>query len=192
MPGGGVHVTDLSSHPLAAVILFENRGGKLGYRMLTAVRATATFAAPALTASSSTLYAELERVLVQAGLVQREAAAMVNTWRDTWFEAGTRVLYIMPAEDVNSVLPLRVEPTPARVARVFVGRMEVVTEATQRAVGEAIGRGDDAALLRYGRFLGPIADRVLATTTQASDSARIRETVGRAWDSYLHKAAVCE
>jgi hypothetical protein len=188
---GGARVTNLSSRALPAVVLFEKRGESLGYRVLTDVRGTATLDAPTLGVQPSRLYAELEHLLVGAGLFEREAAAMVNTWRDTWFEDGTRVFYILPTADVDAALPLHVDPAPARVARVFVGRMELLTTSAQHAVAQAIARNDQASLEARGRFLGPIADRLLATAGRA-DSAKIREVTGRAWEAYLRRAAVCE
>ena len=39
---------------------------------------------------------DVAAALVRTGLFQREADAMVNTWRDSWFaEDGVRVLYLV-------------------------------------------------------------------------------------------------
>jgi len=46
--------------------------------------------------------------LVSEGLYQREAQAMVNTWRDSWFEEdGLRVLYTLPREWTDRTLRSR-------------------------------------------------------------------------------------
>src|SRR5258708_20105716 len=55
---------------------------------------------------------DLEGILVAQGLYQNEAQAMVQTWRDSWFEEGSRLLYIVPPEFVNPVLPLPIKPAP--------------------------------------------------------------------------------
>ena len=40
---------------------------------------------------------ELSQALVKEGLYPREATAMVDTWKSSWFaEDGTRVLYVLP------------------------------------------------------------------------------------------------
>src|SRR5205823_1850258 len=55
------------------------------------------------------------------------AAAMVNTWRDSWFqESGLRVLYVLPRAWTDRVLPLSVTPRPRELARVMVGRAEMI------------------------------------------------------------------
>src|SRR5262249_19587527 len=101
----------------------------------------------------------LKRMLTQGGLYDREAQAMLDTWKDSWFEEGARLLYVVPREDVDQILPLTISPNPSKVARVFVGRVELMTPATLHDVRAAIASGDRAMLARYGRFLQPIAER---------------------------------
>jgi hypothetical protein len=149
------------------LVLFENRGGRIGYRIHAGLQGETAFDPPELTGDVASLARELEGMLVSSGLYAREAQAMVATWRDSWFEEGTRLFYILPAAAVDSVLPLTISPAPARVARAFVGRMEIVTPATMCAVRDAIAQDDASVLNRYGRFLGPIADRLLATASPA-------------------------
>src|SRR5438132_371630 len=59
------------------------------------------------------------------GLYPKEAAAMVDTWRDSWFEPGSRLFYVAPRQAVDAILPLNVTPAPGSVVRVFVGRIEL-------------------------------------------------------------------
>jgi len=117
--------------------------------------------------------AELEETLVADGLYPREARAMVNTWRDSWFEEGTRLLYLAPRAFVDARLPLSITPAPAAIVRTFVGRIELFTARTERAVSVAIERNDTAMLSRFGRFAGPIAERVLWRDPAMND-ARFR------------------
>ncbi len=66
--------------------------------------------------------------LVAAGLNRAEADAMVQTWWRSYFERpGTRVFWIMPRALTDKILPLKIEPAPADVVRVLVGRSEVLT-----------------------------------------------------------------
>jgi hypothetical protein len=66
--------------------------------------------------------------LVQAGLYPKEARAMVNTWEKSYFKTkGLRVLYIVPRPLVDAIFPLHVKPMPQELARVMLGRIEVLT-----------------------------------------------------------------
>jgi hypothetical protein len=50
---------------------------------------------------------------------------MVETWRDSWFEEGSRAFYIFPRTLLDTTLPLSIEPQPAKTIRVFVGRINL-------------------------------------------------------------------
>ena len=52
------------------------------------------------------------------------------------------------------------KPEPLLTARVFVGRIELITSETKRAVVEAMAKSDWSAVDRYGRFLDPILKRI--------------------------------
>ena len=115
---------------------------------------------PVLTGSVDALCVDLEGILVDQGLYPDEAHAMVETWRDSWFEEGSRLIYIVPHGFVDTILPLTINPTPAQIIRVFVGRLEIVTPATAKAIQTALASGDDVTLNKYGRFLEPILQTV--------------------------------
>ena len=85
---------------------------------------------------------------------------MIDTWRDSWFEEGSRLIYILPESAVNAMLPLEIDPTPAHIARVFVGRIELITPETKQIVREAIAKSDKHTLALYQRFLEPIAKSI--------------------------------
>jgi hypothetical protein len=53
---------------------------------------------PVLTGSLDSLSGDLEAILADQGLHPDEAHAMVQTWRDSWFEEGSRLIYIVPAD----------------------------------------------------------------------------------------------
>ena len=121
---GKIIVENRRLDPVPDVILFENRGGRLGYRHARAIETTVTLDAPSLDGSLSQLQHDLEAALVANGLFPKEAHAMVDTWRDSWFEEGSRLMYILPSRAVDAILPLEVEPAPLLTARVFVGRID--------------------------------------------------------------------
>jgi len=157
---GKIAVENSGSDAVPSVILFENRGGWLGYRNAGALQGAVTLDAPSLDGSLSGLRYDLENALVAQGLFPKEAQAMVETWRDSWFEEGSRLIYVVPAAAVDAILPLQVEPAPSQTARVFVGRIELITPETTSAVKEAIAKSDWSAIDRYGRFLDPILKRI--------------------------------
>jgi hypothetical protein len=191
---GSVEVVNLGSDQIPNVVLFERRGSTFGYRIGGSLGRSMTLAAPEQSASLSALRADLEHMLIGAGLYPKEAAAMLETWHDSWFEDGTRVFYIIPSRAVDAILPLTVSPSPASIARVFVGRMEVLTPSVQQTVQTAIARSDTATLGRYARFLGPISDRLLAKPgISASSIAMTKSATAAAYTSYVRRAStVCE
>jgi hypothetical protein len=82
---------------------------------------------------------DMARALVNAGLYEKEARAMVDTWQDQWFaEEGTRVLYLLPHAWTDRTLPLQISPQPDRVVRVMVGRAELITPSVEREIAEQI------------------------------------------------------
>jgi hypothetical protein len=190
---GSIEVVNLNSEPIPNATVFERRGSTFGYRVTGQVRGTSTIAAPVQNASLESLRDDLEKMLIGAGLYPKEAAAMLDTWRDSWFEDGVRVFYIVPRPSVDAILPLTVSPAPASIARVFVGRMEIVTPNVQQTVETAIARNDASTLERYSRFLGPISDRILAKpTTSAAMASAVRSATSAAYASYVRRSTVCE
>jgi hypothetical protein len=157
---GKVAVTNTRGVPLGDVIFFENRRGAMAASVSRIASSQATLERPELDDASGPPLRELEQILVRTGLYEKEAHAMVETWRDSWFEEGARLLYIVPGADVDAILPLTLLPRPGSMARVFVGRIELVTPATLRDVKRALAADDRAVLDAYGRFLEPIAARL--------------------------------
>lgn len=125
----------------------------------------------------------MRAALVGAGLFADEAAAMVNTWKDSWFaEDGVRVLYLLPRAWTDETLPLTLNPKPEKVVRVMVGRAEIITPQTEKNLAGVLAKaeaGDEAArqqsiaeLKKMGRFAEPalqLADRGKDSTNAAFD-----------------------
>ena len=181
--GGKVRVASPEGEPIGDLILFENRGRSIGYRLTHAANAEIDLDPTVPAASVQSLRRELERMLVARGLYPKEASAMVETWRDSWFETGMRLFYIPSKKAIDSILPLQVSPVPTEVARVFVGRMELVTEQTIDEVKDAIVRADGRALRQHGRFLAPMISRILSETSPA-DRAMWDARVRAAYQAY--------
>jgi hypothetical protein len=171
-PDSTIHLQNQFSEEIPAAILFERRGTQLGYRMLGPLRDQAAYAPPELSASLDSLSTDLEGILISQGLFPDEAHAMLETWKNSWFEEGSRLIYIVPRRFVDSVLPLRITPAPAATTRVFVGRLELITPATERAVESAFASNDQLTLAKYNRFLEPI---VRIMIQKSSDLARTEQ-----------------
>ena len=121
---------------------------------------------------SEQLCQNMADALVSEGLYQREAQAMVNTWRDSWFEEnGLRVLYTLPREWTDRTLPLTLDPKPRELVRVMVGRAEVFTPATEKKLSDALAmaqKGDAEAhaivmseCKKLGRFAEPALRKLM-------------------------------
>lgn len=193
LANGDVEVWNLAIEgPLPSVILFESRNGKVGFRVGGELSKSITLAPPALTSDIASIRKELTKELERAGLFPKEAAAMVETWRDSWFEEGSRVFYILPSGSVSAILPLRMLPAPSHVARVFVGRQELITDASMSAVRTALEQNDQATLDLYGRFLSPIADRIVASSSDAVMKDRIAKASKAAFTKYANQLRACE
>jgi hypothetical protein len=188
---GSVHVVNRGARPIPQIILFENRAGTITYRVSGALEHAATVTVPKTPASFDSLRTDLIAMLVKTGLYQKEAEAMVETWRDSWFEEGTRVFYLVPPASVDEILPLTVSPAPAAVARAFVGRMEIITPDALVRAQIALASGDDAALEKMGRFLGPIADRLVARTSSVSERNKIRAITNTVFAAYVKRMGGC-
>lgn len=172
-PEGKVQLQDLGTSGIPSVMWIESRCGKMGYRIAGGPGGRALLDPPTPTASTGSMLRDLEDILVANGLYVDEARAMIATWRNSWFEEGSRLLYILPAQVVNTILPLTVSPAPISTVRVFVARLELITPATERTVAQAFAAHDSAALDPYRRFLVPILNAMLANAQ--ADPARTRE-----------------
>jgi hypothetical protein len=175
-PGDGkLELRNVYDEAIPVAIAFENQGsGKVGYRVVRNVTGEISIDPPEIAQDVKSLHAELQRELVAAGLHEKEAAAMIETWRDSWFEEGTRVFYIMPSAAVDRILPLTIQPAAAEVKRVFVGRVEVLSPKTSHIILKADKAGDVATLKKLGRFLGPFSEQLKLRDTPTVTEARVQ------------------
>ena len=149
-----------ASGKVGDVVLFENRNGVVSYQFLRVDAPNVKLAFPSSRNGLDGVRAGLVRLLVSHGLYAREAKAMVETWRDSWFEEGTRVFYIVPRATVDEILPLEISPAPAAIERVFVGRVEILRQEAVEEVAQAILKRERGPIARRGRFVNPILERL--------------------------------
>jgi hypothetical protein len=168
-------------NPIPFAVLFENRDGKTGYRVIRNLSTPVTVDPPELTTDVAAVHLELATALIAAGLYPKEAAAMIETWRDSWFEEGMRVFYLVPRAAVDTMLPLKIKPAPVATQRVFVGRVELLSPHMRQTIRMALAANDIPALAKCGRFLVPF----LAQLNPLFISPAVRSFTGQA----LAKAA---
>lgn len=169
--GDQVKVRNTGQNELAQIVAFENRGGRVGWRVLNSLKGEATVARPTPGQAIESLHRELEKGLVAQGLYEKEAAAMVKTWRDSWFEEGLRVFYIVPRRATDAILPITITPAPNELVRVLVGRTEIITPEMEQAIqssaklyleGTAESRAAALkAVAPYGRFAEPVIRQMM-------------------------------
>jgi hypothetical protein len=180
LPSGAIVFDNLTDQPIPALIVFERRGDKIGYRLATSPQDHAVFEAPSVSGTINSVRRDLEALLTAQGLYPEEAYAMLETWGDSWFEEGSRLIYIAPRRYVDSILPLSISPTPRQLSRVFVGRLELITPATEKSIETAIASHDGATLGKYGRFLYPIFKVIVAKLDRPEASDHLFDELGAA------------
>jgi hypothetical protein len=169
---GPVYLT--KSNPgrnLTNLMVFENRGGRIGFSIIDQVSGTTRTARPQLDKSIEQVKAELQRILLAQGLYPREAASMIKTWTDSWFEEGLRVFYVLPRLITDEILPLRIDVPRKETVRVLVGRAEVITPEMERDVRRQLTQlrspvkktraAAQEELKQRGRFYEPILKSIL-------------------------------
>jgi hypothetical protein len=188
----GITIRNSGQNVIPVAILFENQGGRIGYRVVRDIKDSAALQFPALTASVDGLRTDMTRILEQAGLYPKEAAAMLETWHDSWFEEGTRVMYLMPGAAVDTVLPLNVSPRPAEIQRVFVGRAELLSPWTEKTIRSAMDTGDTAVLAKFNRFVVPFVRQIEAKgiTHESPTAVSYVNHGGAGWQSENSESCV--
>jgi hypothetical protein len=155
------------------MILVQVQAGKIRFQPFSLERRRqftweADVQLPDTDASVEKLSAALVDRLMQKGLYEKEARAMVKTWRSAWFgEEGTRILYFLPDRSTHELLPLKVVPKPVSLLRVLVGRHDVLTPEREKQIDDWVvtlkrqnGRADEAGraaekgIGELGRYAG--------------------------------------
>jgi hypothetical protein len=167
------------------LIVFENRGGRVGYRVYDSFKRE--MERPELDCTIADLERELEAMLVAHNLYEKEVKAMIKTWRDSWFEEGLRLFYVVPRRLTDAILPLRIDPQPAELVRVLVGRVELITPEMEAIVSRKVALLENGSTRIYdvaaeikrehGRFAEPILKRLLEKTSDVRFKSRIEQVI---------------
>jgi hypothetical protein len=132
--------------------------------------------APSVDAMVQKLSPQMVAALVESGLLEPEARAMVETWSKSYFHTpGLRVLYVIPQRITDALLPLDISPAPAAMVRVMVGRLECIAPESELELQRDLllfeEGGDDQKVVAWGRisqldrFLEPHLRRAIAIAT---------------------------
>ena len=185
--GRNLTLRDLGTDEVKNLIVFENRGGRVGFRYLESLAKETIVERPETNKKIGEVLIELEKILVSEGLYEKEAKAMIETWKDSWFEEGLRVFYILTRKSTDKILPLTINPRPAETVRVMVGRAEVITPEMEQDVRRQVGllhsdsartRAEaEAYLKKYGRFYEPILKSILESEKDAKVRAQIEKLI---------------
>jgi hypothetical protein len=117
----------------ARALLFENDGKRQGVRLL---EGDGLYERPVCSSAQQLGAAPLQAMLIEQGLYEKEARAMIESWRTSWFEPGLRIFWLVPRPITDQVLPLKLSQKPKELVRVLVGRTELITPELERTVLE--------------------------------------------------------
>ncbi len=106
----------------------------------------------------------IKLALISSGLYEDEAVALLNTWEQSYLKnAGLRVLYILNREEVESILPMNLTPAPRELKRVFVGRVDILTQKEETVLlNRVLEERNKFNPESLGRLAHPIANRLLS------------------------------
>jgi hypothetical protein len=136
---GTLEITNHGAQSLQRSIVYRLSDETLTFGMVPDIRSGQTVSVPEpyRQIDLDTLSEVMRKELISAGLYEKEATAMINTWTSSWFmEQGTRLFYFVPQEITDRELPLHISPRPHEQLRVMVGRVEIMSASEeQRLIG---------------------------------------------------------
>ena len=138
---GAMTATNRTQSPLKSLILLDVRGESVRSASLPDLAGGQSAPIPTelKDITIEELRTQMTQHLIAAGLYEKEALAMVNTWNDSWFlEQGQRCFYLVPEDLTNTVIPLQIEPAPDQMCRVMVGRLEIMSPTEEKRLMEVV------------------------------------------------------
>ena len=187
LDGKNLWLSNLGREAVKNLIVFENRGGRIGFTSIETLAEDRLVERPEANKTLEDVFNELEKILVAEGLYPKEAKAMIATWKDSWFEEGLRVFYVLPTRATDRILPLTVDPSPKETVRVLVGRAEMITPEMEKEVRRQVGLLKDssaqvreqarAELQKRGRFYEPILKSILETETDEKVREQLQKLI---------------
>ena len=161
-------VKNTGKHAVPGHFLVNVRDGKVAFKSLGRLSpgTEEKVDLPAEASTAEKLGDAMTALLIEQGLFEKEAKAMVKTWKSDWFgENGTRVLYLVAESVTAEILPLKIDPKPDHLVRVLVGRHDILTPEREVEIDAIVKQlnGDsnaeskvaDATLEKLGRYRWP-------------------------------------
>jgi hypothetical protein len=140
---------------------------------------------------------EMTDALVAHGLFADEAAAMLETWKLSYFQSeGLRAFFVLPQSWTEARLPLSIS-TPSVVTRVMVGRIELVSAHQRAQLAKLLQLPDSAipvtplyaedgqVIDRGSASKGPLSRLYEKSGRKVPESLRAYESLGRFRDALL-------
>ena len=121
---GPLKITHAGTDPLHDLMLIRNRDGKTRLAHIGSLAPKGTGTLDVRPCEDPT--ATLTKLLVQAGLYEKEAAGMAAIWKKDLFEReGDWLLWRLDPKTIDTLQPLTIKPKPAEVVRVHLVLMPV-------------------------------------------------------------------
>lgn len=184
-------VANSGADEIRSLFLVSVHGEEIAYGRYASLpgKTSLELSAPDHETNVKVLEQEVQQALIAEGLYEKEARAMVNVWKSSWFaEEGTRLFYIVPPRLTDELLPLQITPQPTEQVRVLVGRMEIMPPAQEAEILNVVRaslaarpdlpRGESSpelkTLMKMGRLAEPALVRAenLSTTEPMKQEAR--------------------
>ncbi len=189
--GDRFEVTNSGAEASGSLFLMRVDGRRVRFASIESVgpRSTLEVELPSVNSTVYQLADAVTDALVATGLFDKEALAMVNTWRGSWFgENGTRLLYLISSKETDKLLPLSIEPVPDECLRVLVGRLETLTpddcqRLTNQLVGVVGNRPSAEEVQKHLTSLGRFAEPAVAFIASQTGDTETRTSL----DSILAK-----
>lgn len=150
-----------------------------------------------MASSLDSLRREMTDALTAQGLYADEAAAMLETWKLSYFQSeGLRAFFLLPQTWTDTRLPLSIS-TPADVTRVMVGRVELVSAHQRAQLAKLLAMPDssipavplyvqDRKVIDRGLATkGPLSRLYASSGREVPESVRAYESLGRFRDALL-------
>lgn len=206
--GGTLSMPADAGFSLKHLFVLRVEKGKAAYRYLPELRPgdrltqmlPSTENASSVAECTAKISDDMANRLGLSGLFPKEARAMVNTWKHSYFETeGVRVLYILPQSWTDKFLPMTLSPQPNVLVRVMVGRTELLTPAREAQALKAVRdlASEQSAqreqafdwLRDQGRYVEPIVRQVLRSHPDARTETLCRRLLLTDFATTLRAAA---
>lgn len=163
--GNKLKLTNLVAKSISQIFILNSNGQKGIIKPLGELKSnsTKTISLPSIdNGFEQKIYIEksknlIVKSLVNSGLYEDEAKALVNTWEKSYFQTpGPRVLFILPREETDRILPLTISRDITSLVRVLIGRIEIMTKSQEdQAIELLLNLKNIQKEKLFGRFYGP-------------------------------------